>query len=130
MGELFDFSPELPYQERLSILTRHRVALWDSLAGCERTGSLDSNIRAPEPNDISGLLQEYPTILSIFCNGSASLHFLKKYHANLFFRPELTITQLPSTSPAAAMYSFAEKLNRWHIVKEKTEPQHSSFRPG
>ena len=121
MGSLFGFSPVLPYEKRLEKLNRAGVALWDSLAGCERSGSLDSNIREPRPNDIAGLLKKYPAIHSIFCNGTASFQFLKKYHAALFDRPDLKIALLPSTSPAAAVYSFEEKLKRWTVVKRAAD---------
>ena len=118
MGTLFGFSPSLPYKQRLIKLNRAGVALWDSLGGCERAGSLDSNIRKPVPNDIPGLLKQYPEIRSIFCNGSASFQFLKKYHGTLFERPDLEIRQLPSTSPAAAVYSFEQKLKHWTAVRD------------
>ena len=78
MAALFEFSPELPYEDRLVCLKRVRVALWDSLAGCEREGSLDSRIREPEPNDIAGLLHRCPAIHSVFCNGTASFRFLRR----------------------------------------------------
>lgn len=118
MGTLFGFSPALPYKKRLEELNRAGVALWDSLAGCERSGSLDSNIREPVPNDIPGLLKKYPAIRSIFCNGTASYQFLKKYHGALIGRSDLTIRQMPSTSPAAAMYSFEQKLQQWSVVRQ------------
>ncbi len=118
MGTLFGFSPALPYKKRLEKLNRAGVALWDSLAGCERSGSLDSNIREPMPNDIPGLLKKYPAIHSIFCNGTASYQFLKKYHGALFGRSDLEIRQMPSTSPAAAMYSFEQKLQQWTVVRQ------------
>lgn len=118
MGTLFGFSPALPYKKRLEELNRAGVALWDSLAGCERSGSLDSNIREPVPNDIPGLLKQYPEIHAVFCNGTASYQFLKKYHGLLFERSDLAIRQLPSTSPAAAVYSFEQKLKCWTAVKK------------
>lgn len=115
MGELFGFPPGLPYPERLAHLKKCRVALWDTLASCERKGSLDSEIRVPEPNDIAGLLAEYVSITHIFCNGTAAFQFLKRYHAPLF-RGKQTILRLPSTSPAAARFSYEEKLEMWRIV--------------
>ena len=119
MGSLFGFDPALPYPERLNALKCARVGLWDTLAGCERSGSLDSNIREPEPNDITRLLRKCPGIRTVCCNGTASFGFLKKYHPALFDRPGLEILRLPSTSPAAALYSFEEKLDLWSIVKER-----------
>ena len=66
MGTLFGFPETLPYEERLECLKRSHVALWDSLAGCEREGSLDSNIHNPEPNDIAGLLKQNPSIRTVW----------------------------------------------------------------
>ena len=111
-GELFGFAPELPYAERLERLRDNRVALWDVLAGCERPGSLDSSIRAPEPNDIPGLLATCPGIQRICCNGQTSVKYLRQ------FFPEIgvEIIKLPSTSPAAAVYSYPEKLARWRAA--------------
>ena len=33
------------YEEKLAMLLRHHIALWDSIGSCEREGSLDSAIR-------------------------------------------------------------------------------------
>ena len=107
MGELYSFSPALPYPERLAALREAGVALWDVLAECERPGSLDASIRAPRPNDIPGLVKKLPKLEKILCNGSASRSYLRR------FFPELDAEQLPSTSPAAARWSYAEKLAAW-----------------
>lgn len=111
-GEIFGFPPELPYAERLAKLRDHRVALWDVLAGCERPGSLDSSIRSPEPNDISGLLATCPEIIRICCNGQTSAKYLRQFFPGI----SVKIVVLPSTSPAAAVYSYAEKLTRWRVA--------------
>ena len=64
--------PPQDYAARLQMLLRHRIALWDSIASCEREGSLDSAIRAAKPNDFTALLVHYPR-LSTFClNGGKS----------------------------------------------------------
>lgn len=108
-GGIFSFDPALPYEDRLARLREHGVALWDVLQCCEREGSLDSRILRPVPNDLRALLSQCPGIRRIFCNGGASAGFFRK------FFPELLplMTRLPSTSPAAAMYSFEEKSERW-----------------
>lgn len=107
MGEVYGFSPELPYEERLAALRANGVALWDVLAECIRPGSLDSAIRAPRPNDIPGLVKRLPRLEKILCNGGAARNCLRR------FFPELAAEQLPSTSPAAARFSYAEKLDFW-----------------
>ncbi len=111
-GELFGFTPELPYTERLALLRGNRVALWDVLAGCERPGSLDSSIRAAEPNDIPGLLATCSGIQRICCNGQTSAKYLRQFFPGI----SVEIMVLPSTSPAAAVYSYSEKLARWRAA--------------
>lgn len=109
MGELLGFDPALPYDERLDLLRRHRIALWDVLASCLRPGSLDSNISVPRPNDLRGLLARHPGLTAVYCNGGASLRYFKRFFPDVFAGP-LPVRQLPSTSPAAARLSFADKL--------------------
>ncbi len=117
MGILFSFDPGLPYEERLAALKRNRIALWDTLKYCRREGSLDTKIREPVPNDIPGLLKRCPTIRHIFCNGTASHNFLKRFLPEVFHGP-IPVTRLPSTSPAAAVYSFEQKLNAYRIIAD------------
>ncbi len=117
MGILFSFDPALPYPERLAVLRERRIALWDTLRSCRRTGSLDAEIRDPVPNDIPGLLREHPTIRHIFCNGTASYDFLRRCLPEVFHGP-VPVTKLPSTSPAAALYSFERKLAAYRVIAE------------
>ncbi len=107
MGELYGFPPDLPYAERLAALRANGVALWDVLAECVRPGSLDSAIRAPRPNDIPALVKRLPRLEKILCNGGAARSYLRR------FFPELAAEQLPSTSPAAARLTCAQKLAAW-----------------
>lgn len=112
MGELYDFPVEKPYLERLAELRRNGIALWDVLAACERPGSLDSDIRAARPNDIPGLVRKLPKLEKILCNGGAARNYLRR------FFPELDAQQLPSTSPAAARFTYAQKLAAWRAALE------------
>ena len=116
MGELFSFSPDLPYPERLAALGRNRIALWDSLASCRRVGSLDTSITDPVPNDIAGLLREHPGITHIFCNGTASYQYLKRYNEAVF-HSGAEIRKLPSTSPAAARFRYEEKREAYSVIR-------------
>lgn len=118
MGELFGFDPALAYPERLARLTAAGVALWDTIGAGRREGSLDGNIRDAEPNPVTVLLEEFPTIGLVCCNGGKSFEELKKSAPELFMRPALRIERLPSTSPAAAMYGYADKLAAWRTVAE------------
>ena len=109
MGELVGFEAALPYEERLLALRKARIALWDTMAACHREGSLDSNIRDATPNDITGLLKDYPGIRLVLCNGTASYNALRRFFPSL----PVPAMRLPSTSPAAAMYTYVEKREAW-----------------
>lgn len=109
MGDLVGFDPALPYGERLERLRDGGVALWDVIATCRREGSLDSRIRDAAPNDLPRLLGRCPSIRLVACNGAAS------YDALAHFFPALPVraVRLPSTSPAAATLTYADKARAW-----------------
>ena len=97
---------ELPsaYEEKLAMLLRHHIALWDSIGSCEREGSLDSAIRDEQGNDFAALLQEYPGIRAIYFNGGKSAQAFKRYNKALLARPDIAFHAMPSTSPANARW--------------------------
>ena len=101
--EILAIPAAMPYEERLSGLKDRRVALWDVLASCVRSGSLDSNIEARSilPNDFPSFFPKHPRIHTVFFNGSMAeqawkRHVLPILHPEL--RPETSI-RLPSTAP-------------------------------
>ena len=85
------------------------VALWDSAASCRRRGSLDSAIRAAQINDIPAFLAAHASLRAVLCNGKAAHRLLTRAYPAL----PCPVRALPSTSPAAASLSFAEKLALW-----------------
>lgn len=111
--EIFNEEFSLNYQERIKILQKHHIALWDVIDNCERKGSLDSEIRNEEANKIGELLHNYPNIKAIFCNGQKSHKNLLKILPKDFHLP---IIVLPSTSPAHASLRYEEKLKSWKMV--------------
>ena len=121
MGVLYDAGPELPYAERIARLQTAGVGIWDVLKDCHRPGSLDSSIRADSevPNDIPGLLEDYPTIRAIALNGGKAQQVFTRriLPAIAPARSEaLAILALPSTSPANASIPRDVKLERWRAL--------------
>lgn len=112
--ELFNEEFTTDYTERIKILEKHHIALWDVIDTCERKGSLDSEIRNEEANKIGELLHNYPNIKAIFCNGQKSHKNLLKILPKIFHLP---IIVLPSTSPAYASLKYEEKLLSWQGIK-------------
>jgi len=112
--EIFNEKFTTDYTERIKILEKYHVALWDVIDTCERKGSLDSEIRNEEANKIGELLHNYPNIKAIFCNGQKSHKNLLKILPKDFHLP---IIVFPSTSPAHASLRYEEKLLSWQKIK-------------
>lgn len=116
--EIFNEDFTTDYAERIKILEKHHIALWDVIDTCERKGSLDSEIRNEEANKIEELLQNFPNIKAIFCNGQKSHKNLQKILGKKF---RLPIIVLPSTSPAYVGLSYFDKLKLWYIILGKLQ---------
>ena len=101
------------YEEKLAMLLRHHIALWDSIGSCERKGSLDSAIRNEQGNDFAALLQEYPGIRAIYFNGGKSAQAFKRYNKALLARPDIAFHAMPSTSPAYARWRLPMLEETW-----------------
>ncbi|MDR2235253.1 MAG: DNA-deoxyinosine glycosylase [Chryseobacterium sp.] len=102
------------YPRRIETIQKKHIALWDVIDSCERKGSLDSEIRNEEANQIAELLEEHPHIKAIFCNGGKSYKNLMKL---LGENNSLPVFLLPSTSPAYTI-PFEKKLEGWKKIME------------
>jgi hypoxanthine-DNA glycosylase len=97
---------------------RHRgIAVWDVLRRCVRPGSLDADIEAAsiEVNDFAAFFARHRGIRAVFCNGSTAFALFRR-RAMTQLRDQavdLPVVRLPSTSPAHASLSRAQKLSRW-----------------
>ncbi|OYW28635.1 MAG: DNA-deoxyinosine glycosylase [Methyloversatilis sp. 12-65-5] len=116
MGTLVGAHPALPYAERLAMLTRAGLALWDVLSSCERRGSLDSaiDLRSAQANDFVAFFERHAGIRRVLFNGAlAETCFRRDVMPHI--RP-LDMLRLPSTSPAHAGLSAADKLQAWRAA--------------
>lgn len=121
LSALFDM-PVTDYTQRLRIVTQNHLALWDVLQYCERQGSLDSAINDAtiQINDFNSFLSAHPAITHIFLNGGkAAQEFKRRVMPTLAadIADRLSVTQLPSTSPAHAGMPFEGKLQAWRQIK-------------
>jgi double-stranded uracil-DNA glycosylase len=125
IGRVFGFDGLPPYTERVKILTAHRIALWDVLAAAERPGSLDSSIvrATARANEFEKFFRAHPQIRRVFFNGRKAEEMYRR-----FVMPglgpqfaDIRYECLPSTSPAHAGMTFAQKLVRWRRVQEQDE---------
>lgn len=110
---LFGLEKPVRYEDRLALLRRHRIALWDVLGACERIGALDSAIKNPKVNPIPDLLKRFPKIKAVFINGRFAHTLFLKHHGRTIARP---VAYLPSSSPANAAMPLPEKIKKWRVI--------------
>lgn len=110
ISHLLENKPTPPsYPEKIAMLQRHQIALWDVLESCDRKGSLDSNIRNVRLNDFASFLQQHKSINLIVFNGQLAHKYFSRYMDVL---PGVSMIVLPSTSPAHTL-SLEKKTAAW-----------------
>ncbi len=121
---LYGLEKPLDYEARIQFLQKKRIALWDVLESCVRSGSADADIKHPEPNRIVELLDAHPGIGAVFLNGKGAEKLFTKMVLPCLKR-NVTVTTLPSTSPAYAV-GFEKKLSGWRPLLEYLSNQWES----
>lgn len=114
-------SSDLPanYAGRVRVLIEHRLALWDVLAAATRSGSLDADISDDAiPNNFCAFFHAHPSIRLIGFNGATAAKLYERRVLPTLNEAQSSIsrTSLPSTSPAHAGLSFAQKVERWSAL--------------
>lgn len=119
MGAVFGFDAGAIYAQRVAALLAHGVAVWDVLAACERRGSLDADIARASimANDFSGFFDRHRQIRRVCFNGAMAESLYRRHVLPRVGRqPSLDFLRLPSTSPAHAGMTMAEKRVAWQVV--------------
>lgn len=125
LGALCGATPDLPYDTRVQILERSRIAVWDVLQACQRIGSLDTAIqpKSVRINDFCSFLTEQTDLRLIAFNGTTAQTLWQKHVETALPERLRTIATrlLPSTSPAHATLNRAAKLERWRVILQALE---------
>jgi TDG/mug DNA glycosylase family protein len=125
-------APRLAYEARSALLLEARVAVWDVLRAAERPGSLDADISAPVTNDFATFFARHPAVRTVFFKGTKARALWARNVAPalpaglepaevapaLLAGLDLRLVTLPSTSPANAALTFADKLAAWQVVRD------------
>lgn len=113
---------DMPYAGRVRAVMSQRIAIWDVLERCHRTTSLDADIDRDSlvVNDFASFLQRHDQIARIAFNGGAAeslyvRHVLPQLPPAL---RDLPRQRLPSTSPAHAALTLADKVNAWRTLRD------------
>lgn len=120
MGDFFNAGAELPYTQRTQQLKKSGIALWDVLASCLRKGSLDSAIASNSiaANNFQAFFANHRNITRVFFNGTKAEHSFHKHVLPTLTAQPLQFTLLPSTSPAHAALSYAQKRTAWRAIAD------------
>jgi len=116
MAAIFGVNTQDSYARRCEALKACGVGVWDVLQTCERSGSLDADIKTESmvPNDFQRLFASYPGIQRVCFNGAKAASVYQRYVApHIVSTHALHYVSLPSTSPAHAALSFEKKLDIW-----------------
>jgi TDG/mug DNA glycosylase family protein len=120
MGNLLGVDPSACYADRLRGLTTRGVALWDVCASAHRVGSLDQRIElsSVRVNDFELFFETHPKIALICFNGATAASLYQRLVLpTLSIRAAAIASQrLPSTSPAHASLTFAQKQEKWRTA--------------
>ena len=119
IADILGFDAASPYTDRVTALQDGRIALWDVLKSCTRESSLDADIDPSTivPNDFAKFFATHPDIRRVYFNGAkAATLFARHVTPTLPSTHDLELLRLPSTSPANAGVSRAEKLRAWRVI--------------
>ncbi len=108
---------ELSYEAKLTRLLQLGIGLWDVVASAQRRGSLDSQIRAHQQNDLPSLIATLPQLELIAFNGATAAKIGGKILASC--DDTHRHIALPSSSPAYTL-AYAQKLAQWRNLRAST----------
>lgn len=118
MADLLHADAAANYAARVRALKMARIALWDVLRSCVREGSLDASIQnhTQIANDFRSFLLTHPKITRVFFNGATAETCFKRLVLPTLDNYPLHYLRLPSTSPAHASLSYAQKRAAWQAI--------------
>lgn len=114
MAGVFGEAVPATVEEKIDLLRRHRLALWDVIASCEIEGASDASVRAAIPNDLTPILAGAP--ITAICTTGGTAHRL--YTRHLEGVTGLAALALPSTSPANARMSLDALVEAYGILRD------------
>ena len=108
------------YASRCSALQARGIAVWDVLGSSVRPGSLDAHIdlATAEPNDFESFFAGHGQVRLVCFNGRKAQEMFRRLVLPQLPHRHLEFALLPSTSPAHASLSLADKLDAWRGIIE------------
>lgn len=113
LAEAFGEPAPETISEKQTLLTLHKIALWDVVSECEIKGSLDNTIKNFVVADLSEVLR-YASIKKIILNGGKAKEIFVKNYPHLV---DIAVF-LPSTSPLNTRFDKTIWLNALKTEKD------------
>jgi len=110
LADTFNEKKPLTIEEKIALLKRHNIALWDMVKGANRENSLDSSLKNIELNDIKSLLDKYSNIKLIAFTSKTAEKLFKKLNI------DFPTAYLPSPSPAYAKMKYEDKFREYRRI--------------
>lgn len=99
-------------EEKISLLLKHNIALWDVLESCEIEGASDSTIKNAKPNNLNKIIKQ-SNIKTIFVTGKKAENLYKKLCEK---DTKIPCIYLPSTSPANCSVPYQKLKNQYETI--------------
>jgi len=118
MGQLLGFAPAVGYRHRVAALKNSRIAVWDVLQSCIRQGSGDDSIddESIVVNNFNAFFARHRQVERVFFNGMKAESSFRRLVLPYLERTGFRLKRLPSTSPAHASLTLAQKFEAWQAV--------------
>ena len=113
LSEITRQTPPITYADKMSLLAKTNIGVWDVAHRAIRRGSLDHAILHEEPNRLDDFVGNHVNLKVIGFNGKKAEALFDKYFKR---NPEIRYVSLPSTSPANAAITFDELCDRWRQI--------------
>jgi hypoxanthine-DNA glycosylase len=117
LSDIAHQEPPESYAAKLSLLERTGISLWDVIATCRRTGSLDSAITDEKPNPLGEFIVDHPAMRTIFFNGQKAEACFRRFFTGSDFTG-IDLVRLPSSSPVPGrmINTYEKKLELWKLA--------------
>lgn len=100
----------ITYADKKSLLYKTKIGIWDIAHKVNRKGSLDSEIKNEEPNDLDNFITKHKKLKIIGFNGKKAEALFDKYFDR---NKNIKYISLPSTSPANTSISYNDLCDKW-----------------
>ncbi|MFA9462873.1 MAG: DNA-deoxyinosine glycosylase [Velocimicrobium sp.] len=113
IAKVYDRDVPKTVDEKIDLLLSCQIAIWDVIKSCNISGSSDSSIKNVIPMDLKQILTKCE-IKQIYANGKTAAKLYRTFAQEI---TKMDIVELPSTSPANAIYSVERLTEEWGKIK-------------